>query len=647
MRYEDLIRDHAPVWPYPVSYGKEMEVACDVLVLGGGIAGCWAAIGAARQGAKVVIVEKGVVKTSGAGGSGVDHWHAACTNPACKVTPEEFAEAVIEEHNGWRCGISQYITCRESYDCLLELEKMGVKVRDSEDEFKGADFRDEATKLLFAYDYNAKYCVRVWGSNVKPSLYRQCRRLGVRIFNHAMVTSLLNEGGRQGARVTGATAVNTRTGEFYIFRSKATILAMFLPQRQWIFSTELKGLTTSHRPNTASGDGHAMAWRAGAQLTGLERSRRAGGGPYGYPQYGVGNTANTWYACTMVDATGKEIPWVDRDGRILKTVAERYQPAPGQKFFISDMSRNYKYKGPTLLPDWRERVQKGEFALPIYADIPSLPEHERRALWGLMIAQEGRTLIPIYWTFGQAGFDPDKDMLQYYEGGWAGVGPPQWRDSADCGGLVVDWDLRTTLEGLYAAGGQIFASGDHAYAAATGRYAGRKAAAYARTAAEPTVDRRQVEAEKARVYAPVARSHGIHWKELNAGVCRIMQDHCGELKNEELLKIGLQWLDELEEGEAQTVYARTPHELGRTLEVFSIITNARMIMEASRARKATNPYLGFFRLDYPQVDPPEWNQWLTIWQEDGHVRTGSLPLDYWGDLKSNYEAHSGLAGGGR
>ena len=56
---------------------------------------------------------------------------------------------------------------------------MGMRVRDSDDEFKGADFRDEASKLLFAYDYTAKYCARVWGHNVKTSIYKEARRLGV------------------------------------------------------------------------------------------------------------------------------------------------------------------------------------------------------------------------------------------------------------------------------------------------------------------------------------------------------------------------------------------------------------------------------------------------------------------------------------
>src|SRR5512136_2260007 len=122
MNYEDLIKD-APRWPYPVNYGKENEVSCDVLVLGGGIAGCWAAIGAARKGARVALVEKAATRSSGRGGSGVDHWQAVCGHPACKISAEEMAGALVEDNGGWFCGITAYIKSRESYDRLLDLEK--------------------------------------------------------------------------------------------------------------------------------------------------------------------------------------------------------------------------------------------------------------------------------------------------------------------------------------------------------------------------------------------------------------------------------------------------------------------------------------------------------------------------------------------
>jgi hypothetical protein len=67
-----------------------------------------------------------------------------------------------------------------------------------------------------------------------------------------------------------------------------------------------------------------------------------------------------------------------------------------------------------------------------------------------------------------------------------------------------------------------------------------------------------------------------------------------------------------------------------------------MIMETSRARKASNSYLGFIRADYPEVDPPEWNKWITVRLEGDEIKTGELPLDYYGDLKENYEKHCGL-----
>jgi succinate dehydrogenase/fumarate reductase flavoprotein subunit len=652
MRYDELVRDQAPPWPYPVHYGKENEVNCDVLVLGGGIAGCWTAISAARKGARVVLVEKGATVSSGAGGSGVDHWHCIVTNPASKISPEEFTEALIESRDGWRNGLALYITSKESYDCLLEIEKMGMRIRDEEDEFKGAEFRDEATKLLFAYDYSAKYCARVWGHNVKRAIYRECKNLGVTVYDHVFVSSLLTAGGKQGGRVAGATGVNARTGEFYTFKSKASVLCMYFPQRQWIFSSEIRGLTYSHRTPNLTGDGHAIAWKAGALMAGVEASSPLGAGPYGYPQYGYGNPHNTWYACTMVDANGKDIPWVDRDGNILKTVSERYYPAPGQRFFLSGGGEgpDYRYRGPQMVPvrgtDYfgpTDGVKFYEAELPLYADLPGMPEHERRAIFGLMIGQEGKTRIPIYHTFTQAGFDPDKDMLQAYgQGGFT-----KWRQASgggviSGGGPVVDWDLMTSLEGLFAAGGQVFFNGDHAYAAATGRYAGRRAADYARGASEPVVDRVQVKAEIDRIYAPVKRRSGMDWKELNAGVCKIMQDYCGAEKNETLLKIGLKWFAETEKGEANQVIARNPHELVRVLEVFNILTNGQMIMEGCRARKASNTYLGFTRLDYPGMNTPEWRKWTTVKMVDNIVKAGDLPLDYHGDPVRNYEKHAGL-----
>jgi succinate dehydrogenase/fumarate reductase flavoprotein subunit len=192
---------------------------------------------------------------------------------------------------------------------------------------------------------------------------------------------------------------------------------------------------------------------------------------------------------------------------------------------------------------------------------------------------------------------------------------------------------------LYAAGTQLFSPGDHSFAAATGRYAGRKAAAFAREAGAPIVSADQISKEKARVYAPIQRKEGMDWKELHAGVARAMQYFCSEYKTESLFRIGLETLLEIEEKWVPTLHAPDPHKLVRSLEDLSILTHAQIVLHASLARKASSQFLDFHRIDYPRSDPPEWRKFITVKQANGRVQVGEKPLGYWGNLKENYEAH--------
>lgn len=637
-------RQPSPDWPYPIEWDRTSTLSTDVLVLGGGIAGCWAAIGAARRGAQVVLVEKGATYRSGAGGSGCDHWESAATNPCSRVSPEELTDALVRSHGGYCNGISHYIECREGWDRLLDLEAMGGKIRDTDHQFRGAEFRDEDTRLLFAYDYENRFTLRVWGTSFKPALYRACGQLGVKILDRTMATSLLSEGGRQGARIVGATGIDTRTGEFHLFQAKATILCMSRPSRLWLFSTERPGVS-EFRPFQCCGDGHAMAWGAGAEFTMMEKSVRAEwSGTRSFPPYGTGNNHNTWYACSMVDAEGKAIPWVDRDGTVLEEVSERYRPAPGQRLFLKGGSEPdlpfYEFQGPDTLPV--ETLLERGYKLPFYADLPSMPELERRAIWGLMVGEEGKTHIPILHNYSQAGFDRDQDLLQSYGEGWQSASflPQERQLFGYPGGLVNDWTLRTNLEGLYAAGDQLFASNCHGHAAATGHYAGRHAAAYAASAPESAVDEEQANAERTRIPSLLDGLGGVDWKEINLSIALIMQEHCGAKKNARMLASGLAKLREIRGNEALHLRPENPHELMRTLEVLNILTNAEMVIHACLARRASARYLLFERTDYPELDPPEWRRFVTVKLENESVVEGSLPLDYYGSLPENYEAHN-------
>ena len=131
------------------------------------------------------------------------------------------------------------------------------------------------------------------------------------------------------------------------------------------------------------------------------------------------------------------------------------------------------------------------------------------------------------------------------------------------------------------------------------------------------------------MYAPlVQQGRSIGWKELNAGICRIMQDYCGQYKAHETLQVGLRLLQELRQSEATTVYAANPHELARAVECQSIMTVSEAVIHACLARKASSKLLNFVRLDHPQVDPPEWQKLLLVRQVGGAVTTDEMPLDY-------------------
>ncbi len=629
---------HAPDWPYPIRFDQEQEIDADVLVIGGGIAGCWAAISAARQGLNVVLVEKGDTIRSGAGGPGCDHWCDVPANPLSNVDPDEWAEHMAERP--YCNGIGIQIQCRENYDTLLELEQMGGKTRDTGDEYVGAKGRDEKTKFMISPRYGRIHSylpmdettkgkvfksnpdrkknnvvIRVWGSTFKPALKKECKRLGVKIFDRVMMTSLLTENGVQGARVVGATGLNSRTGEFVIFKSKSAILATSGAGSMWLISTELGGYCNM-MSRTIAGDGTAMAWKAGAELTTMEStgiSRIATG--YKHKWYTGGGDAS-YENVPIVDANGKRVPfpiqgWVDA---------------------------GYMVPTPEVEQAVREGVLKGEYELPFYGDFPAMPEVERNATWKLMLGEESTTKI-IVKTFNDAGYDPSRDLLQNYHF-IEGDSLPQWREASYGGGLLVDWDLKTSLEGLYAAGTQMFAPEDHSYAAATGRYAGRKAAVYARQVGEPKISREQVALERARIYAPLKRTSGMEWKELHAGIARAMQYYCSEFKTESLLNMGLATLQRIEEEAVPLLFALDPHKLMRSLEDLSLLTYAQIIIQASLARKASSIPLNFQRIDYPTLDPPEWRKYLTIKLENGQVKIGELPLAFWGNMKNQYEARN-------
>jgi len=74
-----------------------LDLEADVLIIGGGLAGTWAAVAAARAGSRVILVDKGYCGTSGVTATaGPGHWWV----------PPEGREAAIDKRLGTAFGLA-------------------------------------------------------------------------------------------------------------------------------------------------------------------------------------------------------------------------------------------------------------------------------------------------------------------------------------------------------------------------------------------------------------------------------------------------------------------------------------------------------------------------------------------------------------
>jgi len=590
-------------WPYKVDYDKVNHVFVDVLVVGGGLAGASAGIAAARKGARVAVADKAPIKRSGCGGAGMDHWNTLLSNPASPVTPEENA---VMGNTAGRQGHRDYIAVKGTWSALLELQKLGMPLVDDEDEFEGAPTKDESTGLLKAYDYRDFVACKLRGGQyIKPLLYQGLKEAGAELYERVMITNLLTEDGKQATRVAGATGFSMESGEFYVFHTPSVILSCGYACTIWTYNMEITGNSWRWDPNDI-GEGLAMAWNAGASVVGMHKNGHTKvQHPFAWPRFGVGNPSNTWFPCTIVDNKGKEIPWEDKNGKLLSGVEARNLPTEDQLYCGTPISDNWKgCKLPNLIHDLPDRIRSGEYELPLWADLPSMPEKERRSIWGMMIGNEGKTRYTIFDLYTRSGFNPDKDMLMapiqspegYLSGGWF-QGEPNyvkaWRSESFGmqGEPAVDWKLMSTLPGLFCAGAASGLEGS-SFACSSGFYAGQRAAEFAKESAPVQIDEEQLSAERQRVYAPVKRNGqpgaDISWKELWSGETRVMQQCCADFMTDSILAQGLLWMENIRSDEGQRTYARNPHELARVLEVETRMTVGEMFLQACRRKLETD-----------------------------------------------------------
>src|SRR5712671_522591 len=228
-----------------------MHVETDVLVIGSGAAGMYAAIEAAQSGAGVLLADRSLIGRGGAtvmaqmtvavelGSQTPDHWtnHLRDTLAAGRGLCDESLSRLV---------------CEEGPDCIRQMDAWGV----------GWARKDGRIVAAQAPGHDRPRCVYVDFLNTGPSVSKTLRAIvnktsGIRKAGDLFVTDFVSHA----EEVVGATALHLASGAPVRIAAKATIVAT-------------GGLTRLYRRNSASsnmgGDGYALCLRAGAPLLDME-----------------------------------------------------------------------------------------------------------------------------------------------------------------------------------------------------------------------------------------------------------------------------------------------------------------------------------------------------------------------------------------
>lgn len=249
---------------------NEKIIIHDVLVVGAGLAGSWAAMVAAREGVRNIGVLSKVHPLRSHSGAAQGGIAAALGNvrPIAGKSAEDALEQVPDGAEPSDSIESHFFDTVKGSDWLGDQDKIEVLVRDAIDVI----YDYEHMGCVFSRTEDGRINQRRFGGHSAPranfaadwtghvllhTIHEQCLKHGVKFYSEWQLLELLIEDG-----VTrGVVAMDIVTGELYTFRAKAVVFATGGYGRAW-------KITSNATANT--GDGVAIAYNAGAPLMDME-----------------------------------------------------------------------------------------------------------------------------------------------------------------------------------------------------------------------------------------------------------------------------------------------------------------------------------------------------------------------------------------
>lgn len=538
---------------------KTEIIETDLLIIGGGNAGCFAAYEAKIRNPflKVSIMEKAQISRSGATAAGMD-----AINTYIRTDRGETPESLIRWGRSQLGGgpiredlaLSNAELLNESVEIL---EEWGLPiVRDDEGYYK----------------LRGRWDISIQGEQLKPIMAEKALEAGAQVYNRVAATNLLIAEGR----CVGAFGFGVRDGKLYVFRAKATIVAT--GGACGLYRSPVTDYSGSHHQTWMCpfnvGTGYAIGIRAGAEMTSLEQRWVA---IRTKDFCGPVDTLAVGYGCLMIN--GKEE----------KIMEQRYAHLGGEK-----APRFLRLNAP--MTEWLEG--RG----PTYVDTRRLSLEESKDLREDLLSERPSFVL----FLASNGIDITKEPVEifgsdpYIVGGHTGSG--YW----------VDINRMSTIFGLFAAGEAAggnpnkFVGG----CATEGRLAARGALEYIKGTTLPALDPARIEEEKERVFAPLLRGanfDGITAVEMEEKMQRLMDEYAGGVSqyyrmNEERLEHALKQIKKLQE-QIQCLFAGNLHDLMNIHEVIDRLSVAEVLLHHLIYRKETRWEGWQTRMDYPEVNP--------------------------------------------
>jgi succinate dehydrogenase/fumarate reductase flavoprotein subunit len=333
----------------------------DVLVIGGGMAAAWAAIGAARAGASVVLVDKGYFGTSGVTATaGPGHWWVP-PEPALRA-------AAIRQREAIAFG-------------LAEPRWMGRILDET--------WRQLPTLAGF-YEFGAnEQGVTLYGAVRGPEYLRAlrqlARQLGVHIFDHSPALELLMHADGSAA---GARGLHRQLNQSWSARAAGVILAT----GGCAFFSRLLGSRTN------TGDGYLMAAEAGVDLSGMEFTSQY----IVAPAFSTMGRGMSYVYATYYDAAGRilDVPVLGDSTRALARHLIQGPVYCDLARMPQDIRERLPYISPNvMLPFARNGIDPFRDKFPITL----LAEGTIRGLGGIRITDDDcQTSVPGLFAAGDA-----------------------------------------------------------------------------------------------------------------------------------------------------------------------------------------------------------------------------------------------------